>query len=521
MLFLLTQRKIVFGLFLTLALGTVFVSTLRRPAEQSITSIPNVNAEHAIGHTGNVRGWAWANTPQSCPDPDNPACTGVLESRDQGLGWISFSSENCDAVAPFNEVDPAPPAPVGCPPSGAAIPFYGVHLDSQSGVLSGYAWIGEESPVDAGSVGWISFNTSNLNGCPGGSINGPAGTPCQAWVDKNVTPHIFHGWAKSCTLSATNDAEKTSCTGTGPDGWIALSCQNAGNAGEDICGTSDFGITVDPTLPPTVGNISGWGWGSDILGWVSFACSGNGICDTSAPGSPTTDAFNPIPRSLNSSLDVQDSDDYCQETISTNGVDMVTFNWVSGEQAPQFVVQVGTTAAFSTIIWTSPATTSRSYTTPRSTIFGPSGGSGYTNLCGAATCTYYWRVSHNGGTDWSESASFTLSGHDWPLVRFTRDKLNVEINESVTFTDTSTCYDGGAHACSNTAGDTFAWTFEDGTIILPSTSTSKDPTVQFGEPTNDAKEIVHAVDDGHAHTCTQNSQIIVGTLIPGWKEITP
>lgn len=512
MLFLLTQQKIFFGLFLALTFSAIFISSLRHPAEQSITSIPNVNAEHATGHTGNIRGWAWANTPQSAGNPQ----TGT----DQGLGWISFSSENCDAVAPFNQVDPTPPAPVGCPASGAAIPFYGVHLNSVSGVLSGHAWIAEESPTGAGSVGWISFNTFNLSGCPGGSINGPGGTPCQAWIDKSVTPHVFHGWAKSCTLSAANDTEKTNCTGTGPNGWIALSCQNAGNAGEDICSASDFGITVDPTLPPTVGNISGWGWGSDILGWVSFACSGAGSCDTSVPGSPTTDAFNPIPRNLNSSLDVQDSDDYCQETISVNGIDTVTFNWVSGEQAPQFVIQVGTTATFSTIVWTSPITTSLSYTAPRSTILGPAGGPGYTNLCGVATCAYYWRVSHNGGVVWSESESFTLSGHDWPLVRFTKDRLSVGINDPVTFTDTSTCYDGGAHACAN-PGDTFTWTFENGTIILPSTSTSKNPTVEFGEPNNDSKEIVHTVDDGHGHICTQNSQIIVGTLIPGWKEITP
>src|SRR3989344_3554235 len=73
------------------------------------------------------------------------------------VGWISFNSENCDA----DNSGTSDGAPAGCPPSGATIPNYGVNVDKTTGIASGYAW--------SSNVGWLSFNQSDLTGCPSGA----------------------------------------------------------------------------------------------------------------------------------------------------------------------------------------------------------------------------------------------------------------------------------------------------------------------------------------------------------------
>ena len=97
---------------------------------------------------------------------------------------------------------------------------FGLSINA-SGVISGYAW--------SDSIGWISANSSDLTGCPSG--------PCTV----TLTGGVLSGWLKA--LSADNN---------GWDGWISLS-------------GSGYGPTV------TNGLFSGYAWGSDVVGWVSFA----------------------------------------------------------------------------------------------------------------------------------------------------------------------------------------------------------------------------------------------------------
>ena len=90
-----------------------------------------------------------------------------------------------------------------------------------SGIISGYAW--------SDNIGWISANSSDLIGCPSGS--------CTATLNGGV----LSGWLKA--LSADNN---------GWDGWISLN-------------GSGYGPTV------ANGMFTGYAWGSDVIGWISFA----------------------------------------------------------------------------------------------------------------------------------------------------------------------------------------------------------------------------------------------------------
>ncbi len=98
---------------------------------------------------------------------------------------------------------------------------YGVMI-SPRGVFSGYAW------NDA--VGWISFNAGDLRGCPSGS--------CEA----RLTGNNVRGWARAVS---GNENEG------GWDGWISLD-------------GSSHGVSLRGS------GFSGYAWGSDGIGWISF-----------------------------------------------------------------------------------------------------------------------------------------------------------------------------------------------------------------------------------------------------------
>ena len=47
-------------------------------------------------------------------------------------------------------------------------------------------------------------------------------------------------------------------------GWISFSCTNGGPIGDDICGSSFYGVSEDGS-----GNLTGYAW-SDSVGWIQF-----------------------------------------------------------------------------------------------------------------------------------------------------------------------------------------------------------------------------------------------------------
>ncbi len=103
---------------------------------------------------------------------------------------------------------------------------YGVNVDRSTGVLSGSAW--------NDNIGWISFSSSDLTGCPDGN--------CEA----KVVSGELTGWAK-----VVSEEE-----------WISLS-------------GSGYGATYSQPY------FSGYAWGDETVGWLSFNCADEGVCGTS------------------------------------------------------------------------------------------------------------------------------------------------------------------------------------------------------------------------------------------------
>ncbi|MFA5842046.1 MAG: hypothetical protein WC835_03785 [Candidatus Paceibacterota bacterium] len=110
---------------------------------------------------------------------------------------------------------------------------YGVNV-APSGAFSGYAW--------SDNIGWVSFNSSDTTGCP----TAPSCAATLNGANGNVS-----GWAKALSASG------------GWDGWISLS----GTAAD----TSPYGVSF------TGSTGSGYAWGSDVVGWLSFNGTNYGI----------------------------------------------------------------------------------------------------------------------------------------------------------------------------------------------------------------------------------------------------
>lgn len=107
---------------------------------------------------------------------------------------------------------------------------YGLALDN-NGKLSGYAW--------SDNIGWITANESELTGCPS--------NPCRAKLNGNA----FSGWLRALS------------NGGGWDGWISLS----GNS-------PSYGVTQDQSTAA----LSGYAWGSDVVGWLDFSQASGPTC---------------------------------------------------------------------------------------------------------------------------------------------------------------------------------------------------------------------------------------------------
>ncbi|MEK7123802.1 MAG: hypothetical protein AAB851_02830, partial [Patescibacteria group bacterium] len=131
----------------------------------------------------------------------------------ENIGWISFNNLAGDGQ-----------------PAGGGGTDYGVRIDENSGDFSGYAW--------SENIGWISFNRSDTGNPP--SDDPGAGSGAIAKV--NLSNGQISGWMRALSQ------------GGGWDGWIRLNPPAFG------------GVFVNMLN----GDFSGWAWGSDVVGWVSF-----------------------------------------------------------------------------------------------------------------------------------------------------------------------------------------------------------------------------------------------------------
>ncbi len=107
---------------------------------------------------------------------------------------------------------------------------YGVHVGTDYN-LTGYAW----NNYDDGGIGWIDFDPAS--GFPESPSSSVALDPDTGEIT---------GWARAISY------------GDGWDGWIKM---------------------YDTEL--VSGEITGWGWGGDVVGWISFNCLNEDECGTS------------------------------------------------------------------------------------------------------------------------------------------------------------------------------------------------------------------------------------------------
>ncbi len=182
--------------------------------------------------TDNLVGWAWANTPQSSGTPT----TGT----NQGVGWISFNSTNCDTDG-NGFVDSGV---CGGDNSSTAVVPYGVNVDPTTGDFIGNAW----SP----NVGWVSFNRADTGNPPSGPYNTGSGPI----ANLNLSTKVVTGWVRVLSGIGSNAGNM--------DGWIKLS----GTATDG----SSYGVKLN-----TSGNFTGYAWGGVVIGWVDFNPTVNGV----------------------------------------------------------------------------------------------------------------------------------------------------------------------------------------------------------------------------------------------------
>jgi len=128
-----------------------------------------------------------------------------------------------------------------------------VKVPMSEGDLKGLAYVSSDSH-------WISLNCISTDSCYD-IVDNPTGIDYKVSsdVDGNVS-----GWAWSENY-----------------GWISFSCTTGGSLGENICATSNYGVTV----ATSTGEFDGHAF-SENIGWISFNCKTGGdnqtdICSTS------------------------------------------------------------------------------------------------------------------------------------------------------------------------------------------------------------------------------------------------
>jgi len=239
----------------------------------------------------NTHGWAWS---------DN-------------VGHISFNCNN-----DYNGNNTMGPAYMSELENRCSTSCYGVNVSTSTEIVSGYAW--------SDNIGWISFNQSDLVGCPSGICNAKVDIltgKVSGWGKAINSTNQNYGWISlngsdyQVNIGLSTGEFHNYAYGGGPVseavvGWTSFNCQEGGANQSNICGTSNYLVWTDPIIvnnPPTIGatdtagpseedlckNIAGY-----ILGWtfqdsdvgayentyeLKLTNTGTGTSGTYSPGS--------------------------------------------------------------------------------------------------------------------------------------------------------------------------------------------------------------------------------------------
>ena len=167
-----------------------------------------------------------------------------------------------------------------CSLSQATPGTYEVYADKTTGMFSGYAW--------SENIGWIKFG--GLSAFPTGSGTTPQNAQLE-YLDYSgsgvgATQANIVGWARACAGTLNGDCSKMDSRSDGWDGWISLN-------GSSLDGKSGYGVS----LKGDGVTLSGYAWGSDVIGWIDFT----GVKLSAVPNASVTVSFTntkPIPSVL-------------------------------------------------------------------------------------------------------------------------------------------------------------------------------------------------------------------------------
>lgn len=375
------------------------------------------------------------------------------------VGWISF---NCTDGATCASVN------------------YGVTVDPQNGNFSGYAW--------SDNVGWMKFDPV------GPYPNQPNSSAKLSQGNNEVI-----GWARACAGAVNpNCSGGTNPNSGGWDGWIKLR-KHASDGGS----VPNYGVSVNSAT----GEFSGWAWGSDVVGWISFNCQDTGSCAQSNYKVVAANIFNQPPSTSPGSLQVTsaNSADYCGVTAFPP----VRVNWQfkdpnQGDTQSAFQIQIfqGGNLAVDTGKKTG---SSQSY------VF---------QLVGERllwNTAYTWQVkvwdSKDASSSFTQGQNFTTPLHHFPVANFTFQPSSPGIGEQIQFQDQTTFGQGSTLKA-------WAWDFEsDGT----SDSTLQNPTHTYLVLGSFQVTLRSSDDVGSCTTPEAGNpkSITIGVSLPTWEEISP
>ncbi len=134
-------------------------------------------------------------------------------------------------------------------------------------------------------------------------------------------------------------------------GWISMNCQDGGVSQANICGVSNYGVTLDTST----NTFQGFGW-SDNVGWVKFGgLSGMPISGTNASYNSTTGAISGFARFCGGRYGYSSwptnqwlPNNTCAGSDRTDGWD----GWLSlSGSSPAYGVVIGSSGAFSGYAW--------------------------------------------------------------------------------------------------------------------------------------------------------------------------
>jgi hypothetical protein len=121
------------------------------------------------------------------------------------------------------------------------------------GQLSGYAW--------SDNLGWLSFNAADTARCFSDSLRVDPMTATVIDLDNPTAGLVIKGWARFVS------ADQAGGNSGGWDGCVSFH-DKAPSVARNLYKTS----VAYPS-----GDLSGFAWGSNVVGWISFDCNG---CDT-------------------------------------------------------------------------------------------------------------------------------------------------------------------------------------------------------------------------------------------------